>query len=433
VPATGGQAVAVTKLDRQGSHRAPVFLPDARRFLYYALGIQDESGIYLGSLDSPETTRLTAAETGGVYLAGWLLWVRSGSLVAQRLDLERKRLTGDVITFAEPVAFDANTSMSALSASTSGLLAYRTGAGSRRQLAWFDRSGKPLGTFGERDENGLSAPSVSSDGRRVVLYRTMQGNADIWLADAVRATRFTFDAALDRFPVWSPDGSRVVFDSNRNGKRNLYQKASSGAGGESSLLESSQDKLTNDWSLDGRFLLYHSTDPQTNRDLWVLPMEGDRKPWVFLKTPFNERFGVFSPDGRWVAYMSNESGRDEIYIRPFAVPTASGANASAAGGQWQVSTAGGIYPRWRHDGRELYYLGPRGEMMAAPIVATATALTPGAPVLLFPTLIYGGGVDTQLGRQYDVTRDGRFLLNTVVDDATTPITLLMHWNPAAKK
>ena len=138
-----------------------------------------------------------------------------------------------MITLAEPVAFDANTSMSALSASTSGLLAYRTGAGSRRQLAWFDRSGKPLGTFGERDENGLSAPSVSSDGRRVVLYRTMQGNADIWLADAVRATRFTFDAALDRFPVWSPDGSRVVFDSNRNGKRNLYQKASSGAGGES--------------------------------------------------------------------------------------------------------------------------------------------------------------------------------------------------------
>jgi hypothetical protein len=267
-----------------------------------------------------------------VYLAGWLLWVRSGSLVAQRLDLERKALTGDVITLAEPVAFDANTSISAVSVSAAGLLAYRTGAGSRRQLAWFDRSGKPLGTFGERDENGLSAPSVSSDGRRVVLYRTMQGNADIWLADALRATRFTFDAALDRFPVWSPDGSRVVFDSNRNGKRNLYQKASSGAGG-----------------------------------------------------------------------------------------------------QWQVSTAGGIYPRWRNDGQELYYLGPRGEMMAASIVSTAAALTPGAPVVLFPTLTYGGGVDTQLGRQYDVTRDGRFLLNTVLDDATTPITVLMNWNPAAKK
>ena len=191
--------------------------------------------------------------------------------------------------------------------------------------------------------------------------------------------------------------------------------------------------MANDWSLDGRFLLYHSTDPQTNRDLWVLPMEGDRKPWVFLKTTFNERFGAFSPDGRWVAYMSNESGRDEIYIRPFAVPTASAANTRAAGGQWQVSTAGGIYPRWRNDGQELYYLGPRGEMMAASIVSTATALTPGAPVVLFPTLTYGGGVDTQLGRQYDVTRDGRFLLNTVLDDATTPITVLMNWNPAAKK
>ena len=215
-----------------------------------------------------------------------------------------------------------------MSVSAAGLVAYRAGGASRRQLAWFDRSGKALGTLGAPDENGLNAPSVSPDGRRVAVFRTVQGNTDIWLLDGTRTSRFTFDAALDRFPIWSPDGSRIVFDSNRKGHRDLYQKSSSGAGAEELLVESPQDKVATDWSADGRFILYHSIDPQTARDLWVLPMEGDRKPWVFLKTSFDERNGQFSPDGRWVAYMSNESGRKEIYIRPFAAPAASGAAAT---------------------------------------------------------------------------------------------------------
>ena len=191
-----------------------------------------------------------------------------------------------------------------------------------------------------------------------------------------------------------------------------------------------QTLIPTDWSADGRFLLYYSIDPQTNRDLWVLPLEGDRTPWVFLRTPFEERNGAFSPDGRFVAYQSNESGRDEIYIRPFAGPRAA---ASQVGGQWQVSTAGGVYPRWRRDGRELYYLAPTGALMAAPITVTGSTLTPGAPVALFPTRIYGGGSEAGQSRQYDVTRDGRFLINTVLDEATAPITLLMNWNPEAKK
>ncbi|MEQ1731003.1 MAG: hypothetical protein ABL982_21755, partial [Vicinamibacterales bacterium] len=161
--------------------------------------------------------------------------------------------------------------------------------------------------------------------------------------------------------------------------------------------------------------------------------EGDRTPGVFLKTPFNERQGQFSPDGRWVAYQSNESGRDEIYVRSFAGPAASGAGAPAAGGQWQVSTAGGTFPRWRADGRELYYLDPNGAMMAAPITVTGAMLAPGAPVVLFPTRVYRGGVDLQQGRQYDVTRDGRFLINTVLDEAAAPITLIQNWTPDAKK
>ena len=198
-------------------------------------------------------------------------------------------------------------------------------------------------------------------------------------------------------------------------------------------MESQQDKVATDWSADGRFFSYFSNDPQTGWDIWMLPLEGDQKPFVFLKTPFDERRGMFSPDGRWVAYNSNESDRNEIYIRPFAAPAASGAAANPAAGQWQVSTAGGIHPRWRPDGKELYYIGPNGEMMAAPITATGTTLEPGAPVALFPTRIFGGGVDNDQGRQYDVTRDGRFLINTVLDDAASPITLLLNWAPPLQK
>ena len=225
-----------------------------------------------------------------------------------------------------------------------------------------------------------------------------------------------------------------MFGSVRAGARDLYVKASSGAGREERLLESSQVKYAQDWSPDGRFLLYQIADPQTGNDLWVLPLDGDRKPWVFLKTPFAERNASFSPDGRWVAYVSDESGRFEVYVRPFVEPAASapraGAASDAAGGQWQVSTAGGTYARWRADGKELYYVGPDGQMMAVPIAVTGTTLAPGTPAALFPTRIVGGSGTVTSPRQFDVARDGRFLINTVLDEATSsPITLLQNWNP----
>ena len=179
--------------------------------------------------------------------------------------------------------------------------------------------------------------------------------------------------------------------------------------------------------------MYLSQDPQTDYDLWVRPMDGDQKPWIFLKTPFIEKWGRFSPDGRWVAYMSNESGGNEIYIRPFAPPASSGAAASATSGQWPISTAGGVFPVWRADGRALYYLSPTGAMMEAPIAVRDSALEPGTPVSLFPTHVYGGGTDNGQGRQYDVARDGRFLINTVLDDAAAaPITLIQNWRPGGK-
>lgn len=178
-----------------------------------------------------------------------------------------------------------------------------------------------------------------------------------------------------------------------------------------------------------------------NADIWVVPREGDRTPWAFLQTRFRELYGVFSPDGCWVAYQSDESGRPEIYVRPFVPPSRSAsadkssaaATTSGAGAQWQVSTAGGIMPTWRADGKEVYYLNPAGAMMAVPITATGATIEPGAPIVLFPTRIYGGGVDALQNRQYDVTRDGRFLINTIVDETPPPITLLMNWRPEGKK
>jgi Tol biopolymer transport system component len=228
------------------------------------------------------------------------------------------------VTIADPVAFDG-AATGAVSVSTAGLIAFRAGGASRHQLAWFDRTGKMLGTFGEADDAYLSTPRLSPDGKRVAVYRVVQGSADVWLLDGARMTRFTLNPALDRFPAWSPDGSRIAFDSNRKGQRNLYVKVTSGASGEELLLESSQDKSPSSWSSDGRFLLYGVSDPRTGWDLWIMRLDGDHKTWPFVNTSFNERGGQFSPDGRWIAYPSDESGRYEIYIRPFLDSAASSA------------------------------------------------------------------------------------------------------------
>ena len=273
---------------------------------------------------------------------------------------------------------------------------------------------------------------MSPDGRRVAVQRAVGDNTDLWLVDGGRTSRLTFDADVDVRPSWSPDGTRIAFASSRTGSMDLYQKLASGDGVDERFVASDQVKTPSSWSADGRFLLFNSTDPQANIDLWIVPMVGDRTPSLFLKTLFREVLGEFSPDGRWVAYQSNESGRDEVYVRPFVPPLdPNGAAATApatAGGQWQVSTGGGIQPAWRRDGKELYYLNPEGAMMAAPITTGAT-LSPGAPVVLFPTRVVGGGADTGTGRQYDVAPDGRFLINTELSGDAAPITLIQHWKP----
>ena len=422
VSATGDTPVAVTQLGpRQQGHVRPYFLPDGRRFLFVVSGAPDTAGVYMGALDGGASTRLTPGGLPAFLPSGWLQWVRGGTLLAQRLDVSKAALIGEPVTLADGVG--------AVSMAAAGPVAYRKAGGSQQQLTWFDRSGMARGTVGDPDASLLN-PRVSPDGRRVVVSRTVQGNQDLWLLDSARMSRFTFDPANDRFPVWSPDGARIVFNSTRAGGGDLYVKLASGAGAEERLPAPEQFKLATSWSADGRFLLYQRTDSQTSSDLWVAEMVGDHKSSVILQTPFAERFGMFSPDGRLLAYQSNESGRNEIYVRPFVPPGESG--ASGAGSQWQVSTAGGIMPAWRPDGKELYYLNPTGAMMAAPITVSGAAVVPGAPTMLFPTRIYGGGVDNQQAQQYDVARDGRFLINTVLDGAPAPITLLQNWKPASK-
>jgi Tol biopolymer transport system component len=242
-------------------------------------------------------------------------------------------------------------------------------------------------------------------------------------------SRFTFDAAAERFSVWSPDGSRVVFYSTRNGPGDLFVKFANGSGPEQQIPAPEQFKLPTSWSADGRYLLFQRTDPQTSSDLWVLSMATDHPTAsVFLKTSAAERFGAFSPDGRWVAYQSNESGRNEIYVRPFLPP---GGNAAPAA-VWQISTGGGIMPVWAHDGKELFFLNPVGGMMSASITVSGSTFVPGAPVQLFATRLVGGGTDNQQGRQYDVAPDGRFLINRMLDQATPPITLIQNWHPPAR-
>ncbi len=232
-------------------------------------------------------------------------------------------------------------------------------------------------------------------------------------------TRFTFDPAVDIAPLWSPDGTRIAFSSLRRGPFNLYVKSASGASAEELLFETPKNTYAQDWSGNGQFLLYSDTDPKTGRDLWALPMSGtDRKPIEVVRTPFEELNGQFSPDARWVAYETNESGRFEIVVQPFPVPT----------GKWQVSTGGGIQPRWRADGKELYFIAPDGKLMAASITAAGATFSTGTPVPLFPVgLVPGLGANNQ---QYAVSRDGRFLINQRVETSTTaPITLLLNWKP----
>jgi Tol biopolymer transport system component len=415
VPAAGGEVVAITRLETgQASHHFPQFLPDGRHFIYFAQGVPLQ-GVFAGSLDGGPSKRLADADAAAVVSpSGFLLFARQRTLFAQAFDFKRLEFSGSPFPVAEGAIFDATTRAAGFSA-TSGIVAYRDGsAHPASQLTWLDRSGKIVGDIGAPDPAALRTDvELSPDGKRVAVTRTVDGNVDVWLIDATRRipTRFTFEAGADSLPVWSPDGSRLVFASNRKGTWNLYWKLSSGAGADELLLESDQNIGATDWSSDGRFVLFRGVNPQTGYDLWVLPISSDKKPFPFLKTPSQERNGQFSPDGKWIAYQSNESGRFEIYVQPFPVQ----------GGKFQISTSGGAQPRWNKNGKEIFYVSLDSKLISVPVkfIADRQSLEIGTPVALFPVRITASPVSGGNNQHYAVSPDGqRFLVNLTADEVT---------------
>jgi len=436
VDAAGGTPAPLTKLDaslHERQHELPSFLPDGRHFLYLSSSaVPEESGIYTGSLDDPpdrQSRKRLLATRFGAYFApsseagpGRLLFLREDVLVAQPFDPARLELSGNPSPLARGVGSVYQTGF--LSA-TSSVLLYRTSTSIRDyQLTWFDRQGKATGTVGE--PGSILQIRISPDGTHVAYRRDSPNllGQDIWLLDINRGTsaRFTFGPGSSGLPLWSPDGSELIFSSDREGVYNLYRKPANGARQEEVLLRSKLNKWALSWSRDGKFLLY-SESPSvvfSDQDVWVLPMQGDRTPYPLLQTRFDESGAKFSPDGRWIAYDSNESGRYEVYVRDFVA-----SRDSAAGGKWLVSKEGGAGPVWREDGKELVYIDLGRKVLSVSVDATP-AFQAGVPQELFQ--IPPGS--NNLAATSDLKR---FLIPVPVErKASQAFTVLLNWNSALK-
>ncbi|HWA35846.1 MAG TPA: hypothetical protein VG737_17005 [Cyclobacteriaceae bacterium] len=438
ISASGGKMFAITKLDTargEISHRWPCFLPDGRNFLYTArvvpTGPDEKDAIFLASVDTSVAPRMiTHGSSNLQYANGHILYIHQQTLMALPFDERSLQSTGEPIPIAEQIFFENISSHAAFSASQEGHLVYQNGTSrSGMKLAWWDRKGKKIGTV-EREAQIYLQWRLSPDNEKLVLVQPAANGLpnDLWLYHIRKNTwaRFTFDGATDRSPIWSPDGEKIVFASNRNKQFDLYQRASDREGSEELLLRSPDSKIPYDWSRDGKYIayaVYNGSNINTN-DIWILPVKSPpQKPFRFLETEFNESRPAFSPDGRWIAYQSNESGRDEVYIRPFPGP----------GGKWQVSSAGGNTPRWRQDGKELFFIGSGFSVMSAQIQCGISTVEIGNVQMLFD-LEYPP-IGTSVRDLYDVTRDGqRFLVELNQDSQMSmPITLVVNWPPELKK
>jgi Tol biopolymer transport system component len=403
----------------QGGDLVPRFLPDGRHYLYFRAesGVR---GVWLGTLDGPERQRLLDADAAAVFVPpAQLAFVQNGTLVVQRFDPERLVLEGEPVRLAEGVAVD-NFGSAAVSASSSGSIVYRVGSGSRlRQLVWRDRSGGQIGEAFAPDPGGSYNPSLSPDGRQLAVGRGVSGNGDIWLIDLARRgalTRVTTEPTPDVYPVWSPDGRRIVYAGRGEDGFDLRQVPTTGTGSDTLLYGGPGVQVPLDWSSDGRFILFANADPSGAFRLMALPVGGDDAPVDVARSREGGGSGVFSPDGQWVAFESDESGRVEVYLQPFPGP----------GPKRVISIGGGLQPQWAPDSRELFYVAADGQMTAVPLeVGPDATLEPGSPVPLFPSRI-DNTVTGGVARNYVVSKDGTFLLNQFVEQDRAPVTLILN-------
>jgi eukaryotic-like serine/threonine-protein kinase len=418
VPASGGDATPMTAPG--GEQDFPSFLPDGRSFLYSRLS-GSEPSLYLGKLGEKAEKRLGPGSSGVFVEPNWILYIRGSNLVAQRFDSGKQVLIGDTVPIADHVAV-VSMDGAGFSVARNGTLAYRTGLPvEANDLTWFDRQGKRLGTVGERAV--YTNPALSPDGKRLAVGRDDPATStrDIWVLDLVRnvSSRFTFDKADDLNPLWSPDGSKIAFSSERtrSGERDIYWKAASGAGADELLSDSPGSKSVEDWSPDGKLLLFNLN----NVEVHALPLDGDRKPYPLLKAPFTQAHARVSPDGHWLAYTSSESGRTEVFVQNFP----------PSGGKWQISNDGGNEPSWRRDGKELYFISGT-TLQAVDVKAAGSGFEAGVPKTLFDV---PGLVASARRNRYLATPDGQRFLFIVTEKSsdTLPITVVQNWQSALKR
>jgi Tol biopolymer transport system component/predicted Ser/Thr protein kinase len=429
VAASGGTSSPLTHLDASRGelfHYWPQILPGGR-FLYLVRSNKPEnSGVFAASLARPtERVQLLATNTNALYAPGigasrnkgYLLWLRDGTLVAQDFDSATLKLAGEPHTIASPAARMNVSGQMQAAVSAAGILLY-SASNPLRELTWIDRAGKPMGTVGELLEMGFLR--LAPDGRRLAVSRPSPGGADLWILDVGRGvdSRFTSRSVVSIEPVWSPDGRTIAFASGP--PFNIFSKDSSGASAEQRLTSSPNPQFPMDWSSDGRFILFAEAALGTQTDLWMLPTApSDSKPRPYLQTPFNEDMGRFSPDTRWVAYQSDESGRYEIYIDAFPEPR----------GKVRISTGGGAFPQWGAGGRELYYVSPDSKLMFVSLKLDPGAVKPSAPHVLFPVPVMDTGLSP-----YNSASDGhRFLVLETPEKAAQPLRVIANWPALVRK
>ena len=432
ISAIGGESVPVTALtEGQRAHRFPHFLPDGEHFLYYVEGAGPESsGVFVAALNGESNRRLLPADSAAVYAhPNRLMFVRQGTLFAQPFDATFLETSGEPVRVAQSIAFEG--SAPAFSASATGVLTYRSGPADsdQQQFAWFDRAGNRLEIVGT--PGTYRGVDLSPDGTRIAVHNHEGSGGDIWIFEPRgTTTRVTFDPTQDNAsPIWSPDGSRIAFGSLRNGKWGLYQKLASGEGSDELLLESDVPKIPASWTPDGSSIVYWLYDPQSGVHQWLQPTTGaDSRPARrLIESLVYDGHGQVSPDGKWLAYMSIPSGRTEVFVRPF--PTGEGV--------WQVSTSGGVTPRWRKDGKELYYMTryDHGKLMAVPVEASGGTFVPGISQELFGVdmAVVPHSTAVQNFHTYAVAPDGqRFLIPVPVsllraEGSTASIVVVLNW------